>query len=90
MERDQKSLLRFNKPVNGVWSLGSVQAIFMAGQETGIPVNVKDEEGQEYPLHDGQQYPVPNGYAYIEIGTGRERDLSKFWRRVKRIKNGNS
>ncbi len=75
------------RPVWGVWNLRNVQAIFMAGQETGIPVNVVAEEGETYPVDNGQQHPVGAGNAYIEIGTGKEGDLSKFWKRVERIKD---
>ena len=75
------------KPVDGVWPLRSVQAIFMAGRETGISVEVIAEEGETYPLHDGQKYPVGEGHAYVEIGAGRKHaDLSKFWRRVEKTK----
>lgn len=82
MEKSGKS----EHTVKGVWFLRNVQAIYMAGQETGIPVKVIAEAGETYPLGNGQRRPINEGSAYVEIGTGYERDLSEFWKRVEKIK----
>lgn len=78
-------MFTLDKPIRGVWPLKKIQAIFMAGEEMGISVVIKAEEGQRFQYDMGGMGTVDEGYAYVEIGSPKREDLNKFWKRVDRI-----
>lgn len=71
--------------VTGQFKYPAVQAAYMAGMEMGIPVSILAEEGEPVVLQNGVTTNVIEGGAYIEVGTGYEKDLTKFWQRKDRI-----
>ncbi len=80
-------IFKSEKPVRGVYPLGTIQAIVVAGEEMGIPVVIKAKEGQKYQYLEGGMGVVDKGCAYVEIGTPKREDLGKFWKKVDAIKS---
>ena len=73
--------------ITGVYLLDTVQALFMAGQEMRILVEIKAEEGEKYPPSPAKAIgTIRAGEACLEIQIKGNSDLIRLWQRAERIR----
>jgi hypothetical protein len=70
-------------PHAGIYTLDRVSAIREVAGQFGLPFQVLAHSGEGYP--DDPEQKVPSRYGYIQLGTGKEGDMSEFWKQVDEI-----